>query len=167
MITALNDYPNLPFTLVINPDSGPGSGSTPDSQYQDCLPTLRDTSNSNVLLVGYVHTSYGTRSTSDIEADVLTYSNWPPSYQPDGIFFDEVPTDLSYASTYASLIDYVNSLDWNSDPFVSAFSLRWSQILSTNECKTVLNPGTSVPDAYFDTGASLVITEEEAYDEFS
>jgi hypothetical protein len=33
--------------------------------------------------------------------------------------------------------------------------------------KVILNPGTSVPDAYFETGANLVITEEEAYDDFS
>jgi hypothetical protein len=123
MITALNDHPDLPFTLIINPDSGPGSGSTPDSQYQDCLPTLRGTMNSNVLLIGYVYTSYGTRSSSDVEADISTYNNWPSSYKPDGIFFDEVPTNLSYANTYSSYVDYVNDLTWNDDNAYVTYSI--------------------------------------------
>jgi len=148
MISTLNAHPSLPITLVINPGTGPG-GTLPDSEYQACLPTLRQTSNSLVKLVGYVSTNYTNRAASDVNGDVSTYANWPAAYRPDGIFFDEVSADAGSASTYNGYISNAQSLSWHSS---SAY--------------TILNPGTAVPDAYFEE-ADLVITEEVHYDDFN
>jgi hypothetical protein len=116
LISTLNANPTLPFTIVVNPNSGPGGSSLPDSEYQKCLPTLRQTSNSNVKLVGYVLTDHAARAASDVEADVSTYANWPTSYRPDGIFFDQVSNDPSSASTYNSYITYTRSLSFSRSP---------------------------------------------------
>jgi hypothetical protein len=113
LISSLNAHPTLPFTIVVNPNSGPG-GTLPDAEYQKCLPTLRGTSNSKVKLVGYVPTGFGSRSTTLVNADVTTYNNWPASYKPDGIFFDEVPNDAAHASQYNTYVSNVKSLTWHS-----------------------------------------------------
>lgn len=114
MIDTLNSRPNLPFTIIVNPDNGPGGPALPDANYQNCLPTLRQTANKNVQLIGYVLTNWGTRSTSDISGDISTYSKWPTSIKPDGIFFDQVNDTDSSAEFYASLVSLVKSKSWTS-----------------------------------------------------
>jgi len=148
LITALNAHPTLPFTIVVNPSSGPG-GTLPDSEYQACLPTLRQTSNTHVKLIGYVRTNYTNRAAADVNADVATYANWPTSYRPDGIFFDEVTADATHASTYNTYITNVHTHTWNSG---SGY--------------TILNPGAPVTDAYFNQ-ADLVVTIEKLYSNFA
>ena len=101
LLSRITANPTLPFTLIINPDSGPGASSVPDSNYQACIPRALALG-SNVKTVGYVHTGYGTRSSSDVLADVSTYLNWPTSYRPSGIFFDETNATSDNFGLYSS-----------------------------------------------------------------
>lgn len=105
-------FPNVHFTIIINPDSGPGSSSLPDSNFLTAVPRL--TSYSNVLAIGYVPTEKGTRSISDVESDIKTYAGWPSasgnsSFAVHGIFLDEAPNAyseelVSYYQQLANLI---------------------------------------------------------------
>lgn len=88
-------HPNLNFTVIINPNSGPGESALPDSSYTPEIAKLN--SFPNVRTVGYVRTGYGTRNISDVLADVTTYSGWSSgvNISMHGIFFDEAPYDYS------------------------------------------------------------------------
>ncbi|KAJ7884678.1 hypothetical protein B0H13DRAFT_1628611 [Mycena leptocephala] len=42
VFTAITANPTLPFLIVINPNSGPGSANTqPDTNYQSCIASLK------------------------------------------------------------------------------------------------------------------------------
>jgi hypothetical protein len=98
-------------TIIANVDSGPGSSY--DSNWASALDYCV---NEGVNVVGYVHTSYGQRSVSSVEADI---AEWVSLYGSDvqGIFFDEVPTsatdsrcpDSNCESYYSTLIAYAQS----------------------------------------------------------
>ena len=92
----------MPFYVIVNPDSGPGAaGSQPNADsYQGCLPTL--TESSNVVLVGYVATGYGSKSQAAVTKEVATYAGWDSAYRPSGIFFDEVEPTSEYLSLYTT-----------------------------------------------------------------
>jgi hypothetical protein len=113
LFEAARSYPNTTFRAIINPDSGPGSGSCPDSDFITALTELN--SIPNIQTLAYVHTadSYSiadcdgicvcTQLASAVEANISTYRNWPSSHctagtsssskdiHIDGIFFDESP----------------------------------------------------------------------------
>lgn len=115
LFEAARSYPNTTFRAVISPDSGPGSGSCPDSDFITALSELN--SIPNIQTLAYVHTadSYSiadcdgicvcTQLVSAVEANITTYQNWPTSnctaagynstttqdIHVDGIFFDEAP----------------------------------------------------------------------------
>jgi spherulation-specific family 4 protein len=79
-------------TFIANPASGPGSAADANwsAAIQHCV-------NDGVNVVGYVHTSYGSRSLSAVEADVAA---WVSLYGDtvEGIFIDEVPADPNYTA---------------------------------------------------------------------
>ncbi|KAG7446795.1 uncharacterized protein BT62DRAFT_948636 [Guyanagaster necrorhizus] len=137
---AITSFPSLLFTVIINPSSGPGTG---DSTYETCISTLKSTG-SNVVVVGYVSTSYGSRAQSDVEADVSTYTSWAESYRPSGIFFDEASTEASDVSLYQTYA-----------------SAARSALGGT----VVLNPGTTTDEGYF-SFSDLIVTVEDYYSNF-
>src|ERR1700694_2662492 len=85
--SSVAEYPGIQFLIIINPSSGPGS-SNPDSEWTTAVEHLKN--NSNVEVIGYIHTSYGQRDTSELESEVSQYAAWPPEARVSGIFFDEV-----------------------------------------------------------------------------
>ncbi|KAJ6538190.1 Spherulation-specific family 4-domain-containing protein [Mycena vulgaris] len=86
-------WPALQFYVIVNPDSGPGAAnSQPDSNYRTAVAALR--SHANVLLLGYVHTSYGD----------------PTAYSLAGIFFDETQPGLT--AKYTSYTAAARSAAW-------------------------------------------------------
>ena len=103
----INAHPNLGFTVILNPDSGPGALPYPNGDFFPQIQRLNQYS--NVDVVGYVHTSYGTRNITNVLADVATYSAWAAnssSIELSGIFFDEAPSEYSSdMATYMSTID--------------------------------------------------------------
>jgi hypothetical protein len=86
---------------VMNPNSGPGA--TVDPSYTAAVSACRSR---GVSVIGYVYTSYGSRSASAVRADVDAYF---ARYPVSGIFFDEASNQSSTQSYYASLYQYVHS----------------------------------------------------------
>jgi len=89
----------IPITAILNPDSGPGAASDPN--YASAVDSLRAAGGE---VIGYVHTSFGTRSSAAVLAEVNSYASF---YHLDGIFVDEMdntPGSLSYyTGLYSSI----------------------------------------------------------------
>jgi hypothetical protein len=74
---------------VMNPASGPGSGHGGGSgRYinPDYARAVANAKAQGIKVIGYVHTSYGTRSKSEVMSEINNYYFW---YGVDGIFLDE------------------------------------------------------------------------------
>ena len=98
-------HPNVNFTVVINPGSGPGPNPLPDGNYTREIPKLA--SYDNVRLLGYIATTYATRDISLVRKDVETYAGWStnssiPGLAVRGIFLDETPQQYE-ANAFAYL----------------------------------------------------------------
>jgi Spherulation-specific family 4 len=109
-------HPNLNFTVIINPDSGPGNPSAPNNDFYGQIVKLN--SYSNVKTIGYVHTSYATRDINAVLADVSTYAGWAAnssSIAVNGIFFDEGPDQYTVAT--AEYVSTINQAVKNSTAF--------------------------------------------------
>jgi hypothetical protein len=87
---------------IINPASGPGTAR--DANYAAQVSTSQS---SGVDVVGYVHTSYGSRSLRTVENEISEYESW---YHLDGIFVDEAATSCTLeASYYAPLYAFIHA----------------------------------------------------------
>jgi hypothetical protein len=98
---SIESHPNLNFTVVVNPASGPGSGSGPDANYTREIPRLN--AYANVRTVGYVSTDYAKRDIGAILNDISVYSGWFENAMAQGlgmrgIFLDETPSQYEAAS---------------------------------------------------------------------
>ncbi|KAJ5993652.1 Spherulation-specific family 4 [Penicillium sp. IBT 35674x] len=142
--------PDIEFKVIVNPDSGPGDTTYPESAYITAIAQLN--SYDNVVVLGYIPTEYGTRSASDVESDISTYSGWSAYTAKNiavaGIFFDEAPRtdDTSLISYMTEVADNARSNDLD---FI------------------VFNPGTKLEEGavngYFDA-ADLIVEFENSYD---
>jgi hypothetical protein len=98
---------NLPFTVIVNPSSGPGSSQYPDEHYSTAVQTLN--AYPNVKTVGYVRTGYATRNISDVVSEVNTYAGWVSKSSDlaiHGIFFDEAPHEY-----VAEAVEYMHNIN--------------------------------------------------------
>jgi hypothetical protein len=96
---------DVPITAIMNPGNGPGNFK--DNNYVAVVNAFR-TAGGRVL--GYVYTSYGTRSLAAVTADIDRYKMW---YGIDGIFVDEMantgPAErLNY---YKAIYDHAKTVD--------------------------------------------------------
>ena len=97
----------VPITAIMNPGNGPGNSQ--DNNYVSAVNDLR---NVGGKVIGYVHSSYGSRPINDVLNDIDDYAQW---YNIDGIFIDEmantsVPTTLDY---YEDIYQHVKSVNSN------------------------------------------------------
>ena len=85
-----------------------------------------------------MYTTYGTRPSSEVKADIQSYLKW---YKVNGFFFDEVAADSSHVTYYKDLASYVRS--------------------KNSKYLVVLNPGTppSVQD-YLNFADVTVVNED-------
>ncbi len=60
----------------------------------------------SLTVIGYVHTSYGSRDPAVVKAEIDAYKTW---YGVDGIFLDEVSTDVAGVSYYRGLATYIKA----------------------------------------------------------
>ncbi|PKY07970.1 cell surface spherulin 4-like protein [Aspergillus campestris IBT 28561] len=149
----ISTHPEVNFTVVINPGSGPGPNALPDGNYTREVPKLA--AHGNVRLLGYVATTYATRDASLVRRDIETYAAWPEkSSNPDlavrGIFFDETPQQYSdKALAYLqNLTDFVKATPGlGPDNFV------------------VHNPGV-IPDSRYLPSADSTVVFEASYATF-
>jgi hypothetical protein len=102
LINIKHSYPAVPIIAIINPDNG--AGGSKDSNY---VSGVKELQTAGITVIGYVHTSYGSMSTSSLEQEISDYKNW---YGVDGIFFDEMSNSGSTFSYYSVLAAYVKSL---------------------------------------------------------
>ncbi|KAF8146090.1 Spherulation-specific family 4 [Mycena galopus ATCC 62051] len=145
--TAISSYPNVQFYVIVNPDSGPGDpGSQPDTNYQAGVTALR--THANVLLVGYVYTSYGDRSLADVEQDIDTYAGWKTAYSLAGIFFDETQPGLT--STYTAYAAAARSAAWP----------------GRTTGYVIFNPGEDIGSSNYYSIADQIVTFEDTYAEY-
>ena len=108
------------FHIVVNPASGPIAPDDPDhdrsaaySVYTGgAVSSLRAKANVNIL--GYVHTSNGSRPANDITNDIDIWMAWPEESRPQGIFFDEAtnggpPYDTAAVAIMEQVSNYARS----------------------------------------------------------
>lgn len=124
--------------VVINPATGPGTTANPDYVAQ-----VQRSQAAGQAVLGYVHTSYGSRPIADVETEIDQYYAW---YGVDGIFLDEASTDCTLATSYySSLYNYIKA---KGGPAVVA-----------------LNPGTATNECYLAV-ADVVVTFEGDYSSY-
>jgi hypothetical protein len=112
-VTRVTAHPDVNFTVILNPDSGPGSTQYPCDDYVSQIQRLN--AYPNIQTVGYVPTAYATRNITSVLQDVSTYSGWASyatspatttSLALHGIFFDEVVSEYS-----AEAVDYMKTIN--------------------------------------------------------
>lgn len=149
----IDKFPAVNFQIIINPDSGPGAGTIPDSNWIEVISRLN--AKKNTQLIGYVNTEYTRRNISSVQADIARYAGWAKHKQRniklDGIFVDETPNESD-----PDQLNYMNKL---------AVSIRKTMNVQPL-AKVVFNPGTPVPAAYYSM-ADTVVAYESYYDTFS
>ncbi|KAE8355471.1 Spherulation-specific family 4-domain-containing protein [Aspergillus coremiiformis] len=143
----IDTNPNMKFTVIVNPSSGPGSETLPDDNWRKAVPKL--TTRPNVKVIGYVATTYGGRPLSAVEKDISIYGNWPSAsgdanFKVNGIFFDEGSAESDH--TKVQYYKDITSL------------AKQNQGLGPNN-HVVINPGTVPDKAYLEIPDSTVIFE--------
>lgn len=124
LINLKNTYPNVPIIAVINPGSGPGTAV--NSDYTNYIGQFKA---ANITVIGYVYTSYGSRTLATVQSDIGNYSSFYPTI--DGVFFDQMQSSATgYETYYQNLTTYARS---------RGFKL------------TVGNPGAALPISYLST----------------
>jgi hypothetical protein len=123
-----------PRLLVINPASGPGA--EPSGGYRAAVRTAQ---RAGARVLGYVHTTYGTRPAADVMADIDRYTSW---YGVDGIFLDEASSGVDQLAYYAAVGRHVRA--------------------GGARRVVVLNPGVVPAREYFDL-ADVIVTFEGPY----
>jgi hypothetical protein len=117
---------SLSVVAIINPNSGPGLGDQPDSNYIAGIQKLLE---KGVHVIGYVPTNYGFRNIDQVIADIDKYFGWSSIYRPGGVFFDETSSDESTIAYYQKAYNHTRKL----------FGCH---------SKVVLNPGTVLPAVF-------------------
>ncbi|HET7142949.1 MAG TPA: spherulation-specific family 4 protein [Anaerolineales bacterium] len=130
LVRAKNNYSRVPMIAVINPNNGPGSFQNPD--YVTGIQNLRS---AGILVLGYVHTNYASRNTTEVEAEIDQYKNW---YPLDGIFLDQMSDLAGNEAYYSNLTAHTKSLGFG---FVMG------------------NPATDALPSYIGTVDNLIIYE--------
>lgn len=149
---ALEANPDLKFTVIVNPSSGPGSSTYPDDDYSAALLTL--STYSTVQTVGYVRTGYATRNISTILSEISRYAGWATkssAFAMQGIFFDEAPHE--YSST---AVDYMRTIN---EAVKNATGLQ-------GERTVIHNPGTIPDTRYNDTKTDITVVFEDTYEAY-
>ena len=105
------------LNVILNPASGPGAGPQIDPNYVNTGPVgpLLDVRAAGAKIYGYVSTSFATRPIGDAKADIdlyYTLAYWRGAgIELDGVFLDEMSSDLPDVGYYQELRDYVKAKD--------------------------------------------------------
>src|SRR5574338_1008562 len=130
VIAAKNAHPSVPFVVIINPNSGPGT-----SQNQAFVTGIQKLKDAGIIVLGYIPTKYAVRSSATVMHDIDLYKSW---YAVDGVKFDEMTNTVGYETYYSNLSDYAKSIGL---------------------AMTVGNPGADVPPSYIGIVDNLTIFE--------
>jgi hypothetical protein len=127
-------HPSVPLVAVFNPASGPGWSD--DGTISNWVNKLKSV---GIIMLGYTHDDYGSRSLSSLNADADKYMNW---YNADGLFIDEFTNKVGYESHYSQMTAHAKSIGMK---------------------MTMGNPGTDVPRSYIGSVDVINITEGSGY----
>ena len=177
-ISRITSHPNVDFTVVINPDSGPGNTSQyPNEAYTSGIQKLN--AYQNVKTIGYVRTGYAIRDPNEVLLDISIYSGWAQHPNKSdiamhGIFFDEVVYEYSEGNAnYLKLINQAakNASGLLSDKLVCAtFTIGFyhcSQSGKLTFLQIVHNPGV-VPDSRLqEPNTDVTVVFEQSYQKYS
>jgi len=130
LIKIKQSYPSIPIIAIINPNSGPGNSQDPNY-----VSGIRQLQGKGIIVLGYVHTSYGSRSVNTVESEIKNYKSW---YGVNGVFFDEMSSLGSKLSYYQGLAVFAKSLKFT---------------------MTMGNPGTTVASSLVGVFSNLCIYE--------
>ncbi len=123
-------YPAVSVVAVVNPANGPGTHTDPN--YASWIDKLKA---AGITVIGYVYTSYGTRSVSSVETDASRYKSM---YGVSGVFLDQMTNVPGHEFYYSSVTSYAHSLG------------LWL---------VVGNAGLSVPTSYMGTVDKIIVYE--------
>jgi hypothetical protein len=88
--------------MIMNPNSGPGT-----VQNSDYVTAVKNAQAAGIKVIGYVHTTNGNRSATDVKTEIDQYKTW---YAVDGIFLDEAATSTNYLAYYTDLANYIRHM---------------------------------------------------------
>lgn len=92
----------IPIEAIMNPASGPGT-----FQNSDYVKAVDDLRSAGGKVIGYVSTGFGSRSFSDVTADIQAYLNW---YNVDGFFLDEMGNNFG-SLDYSAVYGFIKAID--------------------------------------------------------
>ncbi|KAK5170097.1 uncharacterized protein LTR77_004681 [Saxophila tyrrhenica] len=152
LFNAVSTNQEVNFTVIVNPDSGPGQSAGPGNDYVSAISRL--TAAPNVQTVGYVRTGYGTRDIDTVLRDVDIYSRWSQlanGLAVSGIFFDEAPHDYSQQK----------------QQYMATANQAVKESTGIREPRLIIhNPGT-IPDATLDVDSTdVTVVFENSFQEF-
>ncbi|KAK3681893.1 hypothetical protein LTR37_020786 [Vermiconidia calcicola] len=140
------------FTVIVNPESGPGSGVSPGDDYVSAIQRLNAIP--NVRTVGYVRTGYGDRDIDTVTREVATYSGWSQlnnSLSIMGIFFDEAPHEWT--------LERQRYLSAANQAVEDAAGIRQPKLI-------IHNPGTPPDPRLDDSRTDIIVAFESPFDSF-
>lgn len=152
LVTMASAHSDVDFTVIVNPDSGPGLASLPDENYVGALRSLGDYPNINLL--GYIRCGYGDREVDEIDADIATYGGWEDEFASledsvavslQGIFVDEMPAELEYVDLMSHITENIKD--------------TWAGTLD-REATVIYNPGVVVDPSFYPYADSIVAFED-------
>jgi murein DD-endopeptidase MepM/ murein hydrolase activator NlpD/opacity protein-like surface antigen len=130
---------------IINPNSGPGLSANPDYAAQ-----VAHSQTAGLTVIGYVHTSYGSRSIDEVQAEIDAYYSFYPTL--DGIFLDEVAYACALVDDppagnryYRDLYEYIKA--------------------KGGKALTVINPGAPTNECYV-AASDIIVTFEGTYSSY-
>lgn len=72
--SSIASNPDVNFTVIVNPISGPGAALFPNSDYAAGITQLRGYGNTELL--GYVHMKWGHAELGEVEGNITRYAGW-------------------------------------------------------------------------------------------
>jgi hypothetical protein len=106
VVAAKQAHPTVPVLAVINPANGPGAAA--QDSYTSGIAKLTA---AGVKVIGYVHTLWGIRPTTDLDGEMTQYRTWYPGVS--GIFLDEMATGAGHESYYSTLSGRARALGFD------------------------------------------------------
>ncbi|KAF2465111.1 uncharacterized protein BDR25DRAFT_241091 [Lindgomyces ingoldianus] len=157
LYSAAKTHTDVEFTVIINPCSGPGTGSLPDQYYLNEIPKLR--TYENIRTLGYVATNYTKKDLKDVLAEIATYANWEKvandtKMKIDGIFFDETPS--TYDSSKYEYLKKASQAVKNGTRFRDRFVVHNPGLVPTS----ILTSKNVLSQSYMNLSDITVVFEE-------
>lgn len=134
-------FPGLSITAILNPSNG--EFTTADVNYARAATQFVAAGGK---VIGYVHSNYGTRALSAVQADIDNYLRLYGRGIVSGIFVDEMSSDPRQLPYYQTLFNYIKA--------------------QGSALRVVGNPG-AVPDAAYAAVADVLVTFEGQRGAFS